>query len=107
MPITDQTVVLTQEQIANRQLRVQARTLKQRLVREYEQALKSFWQHEQLTPQQMSDALGTDAGDFFSVYGGLKTYIENTFPNVTLTQPSSYGTWTVNGDGSVTIDSVA
>ena len=92
--------------IANRQIRNQARNLIFRSVREYERALENFWNNPTLTPQQFSDALGTDAASFFQLYAQLKNFIENVYPQATLTPVSVYGTFTVNGDGTVTIDSV-
>lgn len=73
----------------------------------YEAILAAFWKSgDQATPQQVADVLGTDAGDLFQYVGALRTFILTVNPNAQLTPPNSLGTWTVNPDGTVTINSV-
>jgi hypothetical protein len=107
MPITDEPqTIITPQQKANRLMRTSARQVLKRAVSQYESALSDFWTDEELTPQQKSDALGTDAADFFAFYNELRKFIIAVSPSENLTPVSNYGTFTVNGDGTVTIDSV-
>jgi hypothetical protein len=76
------------------------------LSNQYVQALEMFWKHPQLTPQEVSDALGTSAGSLFAFYGDLKTAIETHRPSLPVPPVSAYGTVTVNPDGTVTVDSI-
>ena len=72
----------------------------------YEHGLERFWKHPSLTPQEVSDALGTNAGDLITLLGALRTFVLTLNPGANLTPPTAYGTWTVNPDGTVTINSV-
>ena len=107
MALIDQsTITLTKSMRANRRMKETAFRQYKAAVRAYEDALHSFWKDEALTPQQMADALGTEASQYFQFYGALRTFILDVNPNQELTPVSSYGTFTVNQDGTVTIDSV-
>jgi len=54
-----------------------------------------------LTPQQVCDALGTDAGALFTLAGGLQAVINTAKPDsLTLTPPKSVS---IGSDGNVTI----
>lgn len=54
-----------------------------------------------LTPQQVCDALATDAGSLFALAGGLQAVINTAQAgSLTLTPPKAV---TVNSDGTVTI----
>ncbi len=75
-------------------------------INRYEQALEVFWKNPEATPQQVSDKLGSSAADLFAYIGALRTFILTVNPNAQLTPPNSLGTWTVNPDGTVTINSV-
>jgi hypothetical protein len=67
----------------------------------YVQIFNNFWNHPDLTPQQVSDALGTDAVYLFQL-GGQLVDLLNTVKADTITQgpPLPY---TINQDGTVTI----
>lgn len=106
MPITDQ-ATRTQAQRANENLRNMAFATYRRAKGRYTSMLQDFWKDPTgLTPQQVSDALGTDAADLFHFVGNLRTFILAVNPSANIPVPSSFGTWTINGDGTVTINSV-
>lgn len=75
------------------------------LANQYTQALEMFWRHPNLTPQQVSDALGTQAESLFTFYSNTKQLVETRRPN-SLPDVSDYGTVTIHPDGSVTVTSI-
>lgn len=73
--------------------------------RAYEQGLRDFWSDPRFTPQELADALGSDASDLFRLHGGLKAAILSVNPEEQLSSVSDYGTFIVNEDGTLTITS--
>lgn len=60
-----------------------------------------IWENDYLTPQQMFDALGVNAGPLYTLAQTMKTLVNNLVPNtITVTDPK---TVTVNDDGTVTV----
>jgi hypothetical protein len=75
-------------------------------VREYEQGCQRFWQNSNATPQEISDALGTECAEVFQLHGALKASILAVAPDTELTDVNDLGAFTVNPDGTVTITRV-
>jgi hypothetical protein len=74
--------------------------------REYEEGLRRFWKNPNATPQQIATALGADAAELFMAHWVLATAITQADATATLTDVATLGTFTINQDGTVTIDSV-
>ena len=68
----------------------------------YEQNFRAVWSNpDGLTPQEVMDAFGTDAVEFFSGGVGLYRYLDTVVPGgINLPAPSEV---TPHGDGTVTI----
>jgi uncharacterized surface anchored protein len=107
MPITDSpTSTITDAQRFERVMRQKATNQYKSAKESYETSVRLFWTNGNLTPQEASDALGTDAGSFFTFYSSLRTFILDINPSADIVSISDFGTFTINGDGTVTIDSV-
>ncbi len=99
------TVVLTVEQ---KQAAIKARIIASNNAM-FEQARETFsyyhhqiWDNTQgLTPQQVVDGFGTDAGTLVTKLAGLKTFLNTLRPgSITLTPPKAI---TVNQDGTAKV----
>lgn len=72
------------------------------LVRKYNDIMNRFWENHELTPQEVSDALGTDAYSLFLYGNAMSTLIMTVNPSETrLKVPKN--AFTINQDGTVTI----
>jgi hypothetical protein len=72
------------------------------LVRKYNDIMNRFWKHPKLSPQEVSDALGTDAVSLFQYGGALSTLIMSINPTEKrLSVPVNK--FKVNQDGTVDI----
>lgn len=71
------------------------------LVANYKSGFNIVWHNPKLTPQQVFDALGTDAGQFLSMAQDLATLILKYAPATVL--PAAPKAMTVNPDGTVTV----
>jgi len=60
-----------------------------------------FWMNPELTPQQVSDAFGTDAAQLFVIMGKAQAFINDIKPNSFIQQPPK--AFVINQDGTVTI----
>ncbi len=73
----------------------------QNLIREYRQLWREVWNHPRLTPQQVFDSLGTDAGEWLQHAYATYAYINDRAPDaLDLPAPSPM---TINDDGTVTV----
>lgn len=93
------------EMVVNR-LKTQAYRQFQSLIENYETGLRNFWKNPNFTPQELSDALGPQAYELFALHGTIRHIIESVKPDQHLTPVSNYGAFTVNPDGTITIDYV-
>lgn len=76
------------------------------LVQQYKNGLEHFWANPVATPQALAAELGPSGAELFQLHGALKAAILAVNPSELLPEVSDYGTFTVNADGSLTIDSV-
>lgn len=89
------------ERVADQQKNDAIRTFES-MVATYERGLASFWSHHRFTPQEISDAIGTDAGEMFRLHAVLAATIMLADPTAVLTNVDTLGTFTINEDGTVT-----
>jgi hypothetical protein len=99
---------LTTEQVKQRTKLLVAKQAKETytaMVAAQKAGVKLFWQHPVLTPQQCSDALGTDAAKVFGFHGALTECIvaiataDGIAPDIAL-PPKAF---TINQDGTITV----
>jgi len=69
----------------------------------YTNGVQTFWNNPQATPQEISDALGTDASEVFSLHYKLGELIATVNPDLLSNTASLIGNFTQNEDGTVTI----
>ena len=63
--------------------------------------MSAFWLNPELTPQQMSDAFGTDAAQLFILMGKAQAFINDVRPGSYIQAPTR--PFVINQDGTVTI----
>jgi hypothetical protein len=73
------------------------------LVRSHNYAMDLFWNSSTATPQQIADALGTNAVPVFQAAGAVATFI-NTLKPGTIGDNPNIKPFTANPDGTVTIN---
>lgn len=72
------------------------------LILRYNAVMNEFWNHPVLTPQDVSDSMGTDAASLFQYGGALSTLILTINPSESrLVLPKN--AFTIHSDGKVTI----
>ena len=80
------------------------RDLLSRMIGTYEIIMSSVWNNSDgLTPQQVLDGFGNNAGELFQLAGLCANTIITAAPGTTLSQPTK--TFTINPDGTVTVTS--
>lgn len=70
----------------------------------YTNGAQTFWNNPQATPQEISDALGTDASEVFSLHYKLGEIIATVNPIFLENTANLIGNFTQNEDGTVTIN---
>jgi hypothetical protein len=71
------------------------------IVSNFNQIHNMVWNNKYLTPQQVCDALGTNAGELFTIAHAIISLVNSIVPNtLPVTTPM---TVTINQDGSVTL----
>jgi hypothetical protein len=103
MPIlqTDPAAIVAQ-QMAN-----DAKSTFDLLMVKYTNGLNTLWRNKRASPQDICDALDTDAVELFTLHGSLGAVLNATAPaGVAVPSIADYGTYTANVDGTITIDSV-
>lgn len=105
MSILDQQVGAPQPTAAQRAHRVKqhiASTYRQ-TVHAHQHGMKLLWDTpEGITPQDVIDALGTDAAEAFALSASLATLIESIDADQVVSVPDGV-TFTANPDGTVTL----
>lgn len=76
------------------------------MVQDYNSLMRMFWNHRKLTPQQVSDALGTKATSVFQYGSKLKDLILDVTPDADLVPVPDTVELVFNLDGTVTINSI-
>lgn len=92
--------------MAANNLKNQAYSTYKNMVDTFNNGAKLFWSNPRgLSPQQISDALGSDARELFELHGKLGTLISSIKPEDIAEGISLVGQFTYNEDGTVTINS--
>lgn len=92
------------ERAANR-LRNLTRQTYQQMVSAFNQGSSIFWQNPMgASPQEIADALGADAKEIFELHAKLGALLATVKPEAIAEGSSVVGQFTVNGDGTVTIN---
>lgn len=76
----------------------------QQLLNTYKRGVRQFWSNPHFTPSEISAELGTDAAELFKAHGQLADYLESIVPGSTTDIVAEVGSFTVNTDGTVTIN---
>ena len=103
---TTQPTLTTEQKQQQAALRIQneATILFQRMGQTHSQIMQIVFQNQQgLTPQQVLDAVGTNAAELLTLAGSLVTLVNTAVPS---TLPTTFPyALTANGDGTVTVGS--
>lgn len=104
MSLLDQPALTTdaKQQIAAQTIVTQLNTMLSKITTGYSAIFDRVWNDPNgLTPQQVCDALATNAGQLFLLASSLKTLVNSAKSNaITLTEPNQF---TIDQDGTVTI----
>lgn len=84
-------------------LKTQAKNVYNNMLNTYSRGLRLFWNNPNATPQQISNALGTDAKELFELHYKLGQLISSVDPLVVASVSSIVGQFIMNEDGTVTI----
>ncbi|NDF13422.1 MAG: hypothetical protein EB060_11500 [Proteobacteria bacterium] len=87
------------------QIKQNARATYQAMMNAFEQNARLFWKNPQSRPSDLSAALGTDAAEVFALHAKLGSILEEVKPGCTADALKLVGNFTVNSDGTVTINS--
>jgi len=90
------------ELIANN-IKGSAKNLFQMMVNNFNSGAKNFWNNPQATPTQIAEALGTDAREVFELHYALGQLINSIKPESIQQGWDVIGQFTMNEDGTVTI----
>ena len=74
-----------------------------KILHSYSQGVQTFWNNPRATPQEIADALGTDASEIFSLHYKLGELIASADPSLLEQTANFIGNFTQNEDGTVTI----
>jgi hypothetical protein len=75
-----------------------------RLVRLFADGINLVWNNPKATPQQVCDELGTDAKEVFELHAALGQFLDSNSPNDLSELKSRIGSYTLNSDGTVTVN---
>jgi len=70
----------------------------------YSQGVQTFWNNPKATPQEIAEALGTNASEVFSLHYNLGALIATIDPSFLENTANLIGNFTQNEDGTVTIN---
>lgn len=104
MGIFDVTTNKTEAEVAAESIKMAGSNMYWSLVREFIKTTNAFWNNSTVTPQQISDALGTNASEIFSLHYKLGEFIATVDATPIQEAMESVGQFTQNPDGTVTIE---
>jgi len=90
------------EEAANSLVRIAKNTFG-KILNSYSNGVQTFWNNPRATPQEIADALGTDASEIFSLHYQLGQLIASVDPTLLEETSNLIGNFTQNEDGTVTI----
>jgi hypothetical protein len=91
------------EIIANN-IKVTTRQTFQYMVNAFNMGSRTFWNNPRATPLEIAEALGTDAKEIFELHYALGQLIANIKPENISSGLGLIGQFTMNEDGTVTIE---
>ena len=74
-----------------------------RMVKSYRHGVDIFWRNPRATPQEIADALGTNAAEIFQLHYDLGELIYKYDMSAIADKMTQIGRATINEDGTVTI----
>lgn len=90
------------DQIANR-LKDQAKNVYNTMVSVFIRSSKMFWDNPNASPEEIAQALGTDAKQLFELHYKLGQFIAEVNPSDISEVSSVIGNFTINENGTVNI----
>jgi len=84
-------------------IKVTARQTFQSMVNAFNMGSRTFWSNPRATPSEIAQALGTDAKEVFELHYALGQLIANIKPESISSGLGLIGQFTMNEDGTVTI----
>ena len=103
MGIFDVTTNKTEAEVAAEAIKMAGNNTYWSLVNQFNKTTNAFWSNSTLTPQQIADALGTDASAIFSLHYKLGEFIGLIDLAPIQESLEKIGQFTQNQDGTVTI----
>jgi len=97
-------VVMTPAVVAARRMAGRARATYLSLVSAFNDGAKDFWQNPRATPQEIADALGTDARELFELHAKIGAMISGINPADIQPGKSVVGKFLFKPDGRVEIE---
>jgi hypothetical protein len=88
---------------AARQMVRQAKATYDGLVSAFNDGAKNFWQHPRATPQEIAEALGTDAKEAFELHGKIGAFLAEIDADAIAPGMAVVGEFSYNEDGTVTV----
>jgi len=85
-------------------LKLQAKNIYSNMVGVFNRGSKMFWDNPNATPEQIASSLGTDAKQLFELHYKLGQLIASVDPLAIAPGSSVIGQFTMNEDGTVTIN---
>ena len=92
------------QKIAADTIKETAFVINKRLLRVFAEGVNTMWSHPHVSAQQVCDELGTDAKEVFELHSALGQFLEANSPDDISGIKSKIGSYTVNSDGTVTIN---
>lgn len=93
----------THAMVAADNIKRQARDTFQSMTKAFNSGARLFWANSLATPQQIAEALGTDAKEVFELHGKLGALIASVKPESIAVGAAVVGQFQYNEDGSVTV----
>lgn len=90
-------------QVVAERIKQQARQTFQQLTMAFNQGARAFWKNNDATPEQIAEALGTNAVEVFQLHGKIGALLASVRPAAIAPGLAMVGTFTYNDDGTVTI----
>lgn len=104
MGVLDNNPSVTESEMIAKQIKYQARICLRDMARAFNSETKLLWTNEKATPSEISTALGSDAKEIFDLYSKLQILINSIKPETISNTSSTVGSFTMNEDGTVTIN---
>lgn len=87
----------------SKRLKTQAKNVYNTMVGMFIRTSKMFWNNPNATPEEIAEALGTDAKKLFELHYKLGQFIAEINPSDIAEVSPLIGSFTINEDGTVTV----